>query len=327
MSTSLLQQIRECNNSYRAGQPRLLDSSGAPFIVLACIDSRLTGLLEPALGLPRHRALVIRVAGNQVSQAAPEALRSIAVAVYVKGGRELLVVGHTDCSMASFSAPQVIDSFRNAGVARSAFGGDDLRTWFGAFADIRGNVLSGISFIRRSGILPPDLKVHGLILGTDDGAIEVVDDGDVAAAATPGVPVETGRESVKSPLERAPQPHIPEIPPAPVAHRPHGPKPVSPEPPVGVPPASVAAAATVLRDFFLRESGDAHFQQTAVDLKALLKRERNPARILSVLDRIARDYRVRYPELPATLEYLKKSLQTEGATGMQFMEFIRRILE
>ncbi len=222
-------------------------------------------------------------------------------------------------------------------MARSAFGDDDLRAWFGAFPDVRSNVLSGIAYVRRSGILSPQFKVHGLMLGTDDGTVEVIHDGDASAAvAPPVIPVSPGREAeIKPPVEKTTERRVPETPPIPGPHVQHGPKaviigaprPVPPGQPPAAPPASVAAAAMVLRDFFLKESGDAHFQQTALDLKTLVKHERNPARILSVLERIARDYRARYPELPATLEYLKQTLQTEGAAGMQFMEFMKRILE
>src|SRR5512144_647566 len=105
--SSLLRQIEEANKSYRAGTPRLLDPAGDPFVVICCIDPRLTGFLEPALGLPKHRAVVIRTAGNRMSAADPDALRSVAVALFVKNAREILVVGHTDCGLASFSAVAV----------------------------------------------------------------------------------------------------------------------------------------------------------------------------------------------------------------------------
>jgi carbonic anhydrase len=327
MTSSLLQQIRECNTSYRAGQVRFLDSTGDPFIVLACIDPRLTGFLEPALGLPRHRALVVRVAGNQISGNTPDVLRSIAAAAYVKGGRELLIVGHTDCAMARFSAQDVIESFRDAGVSRSAFGDGDLRTWFGAFADIRANVLASAAYIRLTGILPKTFKVHGLILGTDDGSLDVVVDGDAAPVE---VAAETPAKSVAPPPVPEPVKTDPPVAPPPVPPRAQG-RPVIVAVPVSgesaaAPPASVAAAAMVLRDFFVREK-DSHFQQTVADLRALVKRERNPARIISVLERISRDYRGRYPELPAAIEYLKQTLHNDKTSGMQFLEFVKRILD
>jgi carbonic anhydrase len=332
---SLFQQIRECNKGFRAGQGRLLDSSGAPFVVLACIDPRLTGFLEPALGLPRNRALVIRVAGNRVAESTPEVLRSIAAAVYVKGAGELLIVGHTDCAMARFSAQETIESFRRAGVPRNAFGDGDLRSWFGAFADIKANVLASAAHVRRSGLFSKAFKVHGVILGTDDGSLEVVLDGDTAVAdALPGsLPYAEPTACEKVAPEKAQdEASVHASPPLPAAPRPQPGLPViiavpaAAHAPAAAEPASIASAAMVLRDFFLREKG-AHFQETVADLHALVRRERNPARVVPILERIVRDYRARYPELPGALECLKKTLQSDKTSGLQFMEFIRRILD
>jgi len=132
--SSLLRQIVEANKSYAAGHPRLLDPEGEPFVVVACIDPRLTGLLEPALGLPRRRAVVIRTAGNQLSEKNSDSLRSLAAALYIKNAGEIVIVGHTDCGLSHFSVPEVVENFRRAGVRRTAFGHEDLRAWFGAFA-------------------------------------------------------------------------------------------------------------------------------------------------------------------------------------------------
>ena len=46
MSPTLLQQIKEANKRYLTGSPQLLDSTGDPFVVLACMDPRLTGVLS-----------------------------------------------------------------------------------------------------------------------------------------------------------------------------------------------------------------------------------------------------------------------------------------
>jgi carbonic anhydrase len=98
--------------------------------------------------------------------------------VYLKGARQVFVVGHTDCALADFSASAVMETFQRAGVPRSAFGDQDLGGWFGAFHDIRANVLQTIESLRNSGVLPDRLKIHGIILGTHDGKLEIVFDDD-----------------------------------------------------------------------------------------------------------------------------------------------------
>jgi len=183
--SSLLNQIIAANKSYLSGTPSFLDPAGEPFVVITCIDSRLTGLVEPALGLSRHRAIVIRTAGNQVSEKNSDLLRSLAVALYVKNAREIVIVGHTDCGLSNFSVSEVTENFRKAGIPRAAFGHEDLRSWFGAFADIRGNVLRGIEYLRKSSLAPPTIKTHGLILDTESGILQVVVDGEFVREATP----------------------------------------------------------------------------------------------------------------------------------------------
>jgi carbonic anhydrase len=333
MAENLLQQILECNRSYLAGERRLLPETGDPFIVVACIDPRLTGMLEAALGLPRHRAIIVRTAGNVVSSSSPDALRSIAAGIFLKGGREIFLVGHTDCSMAAFSTSSVIESFRKRGIARSAFGDGDLRTWFGAFPDLRRNVVEGTEWLRRSGIVPADVGIHGLLLNTPDGKLEVL------------IVSQTAPEQA-SPLREEypePEPHreepaprtVPDaVPPPPPAASQQAGKPVvivqvarRAHEGEGESPTSMADAVMRLRDFFAQESRDEHFRRNLTDLKNVLSRERNPARIVHALDKIARDYENRYPGLPGTIAYLKRGVEARGTGGLQFLELMKRVLE
>src|SRR5437867_3149666 len=188
---TLLQEITEANTSFLAGNPRLLDASGDPFIVVSCIDPRLTSFIEPALGLPKNRALVVRTAGNQVTALCNDALRSIVAGVYVKGGTEIFIVGHTDCAMSRFSTQDVIENFRKAGVERSIFGDADIRAWFGAFHDVKTNVIQSVDYLRKSGFLPPLLKVHGLVLDIQNGKLDTVYNGDTPITVPAVTPAHT----------------------------------------------------------------------------------------------------------------------------------------
>ena len=66
--------------------------------ILTCMDCRLVDFLEPALGLKRWDAKIIRNAGNSI--VGEDVIRSIAVALYGLGAEEVMVVGHTQCGMA-----------------------------------------------------------------------------------------------------------------------------------------------------------------------------------------------------------------------------------
>ncbi|HYK89701.1 MAG TPA: carbonic anhydrase [Acidobacteriota bacterium] len=334
MSPTLLQQVREANKKFLAGTPQLLDSSGAPFIVVTCMDPRLTGVIEAALGLPPHRAIVIRTAGNSVSDANTDVLRSVAAAIFLKGGKEIFIAGHTDCALSKFSAAAAIESFRNAGIPRSAFGDADLRNWFGAFTDVKANVISAVEYLRKSVLVPKDVKVHGLIIRIESGEAEVIADGDVAPAEVAPTQVKHEEVAAPPPIAAATAAAAPSAPaPAPASLVQKGVKgpvviPTSEKTPGPIkPPESMLDAAMIVRDFIYHERRNAQFERTLAKINNLLKTERDPVRLVTELDAVAHSYKAKYPKLPGALEYLKNSLQGKGATGFGFRELMKRMLE
>jgi carbonic anhydrase len=342
MESTLLRQIGEANKGFLAQSPRSLDADGDPFVVVACIDPRLTGLLEPALGLPRNRAAVIRTAGNQLSERTPDALRSIAVALYVKHAKEIIFVGHTDCSMAAFSAAEVSDSFRKAGIPRSAFGNEDLRAWFGAYTNIRDNLIGSIDYLRKSGLVPADRKIHGLILDTNQGSIEVVVDGNLASEsmAPPAAAAEPGKKdtsagdkdakavAVESPAKPTP-PRV--VPPTGEQKPTKGPivigQPAARKDQAAAAPASLLDAVMILRDFFHRERQSQRMQKAILDLKTTWRQEKSPDRIVAELQDLVHSYETQYPNLPAALAYLEDVVKSGSADRIGFGEVIKRILD
>jgi len=311
-------------------------------VVVACIDPRLTGFLEPALGLPRNRATVIRTAGNQLSARTLDALRSIAVALYVKKAREIVIVGHTDCGMAGFSVAEVTDNFRNAGIARSAFGDEDLRTWFGAFASVRDNVLGSIEYLRKSGLISRDVKTHGLILDTSQGTIEVVVDGDLIREGAAPPPVgsvldKTGPTIGEKGKEEAMADSATASTPSQVAHPQAEPVPKKGPIVVGQPaakpdraaaaPGSVVEAALILRDFFNRERQSQQMQKAIADLRSTWRQEKNPYHVVAELQKIGRAYETQYPRLPGAFAYLENAIRSGSADKIGFGEIMKRIFD
>jgi carbonic anhydrase len=341
---TLLRQIVEANKSFLAGTPRFLDPAGEPFVVVACIDPRLTGLLEPALGLPRHRAIVIRTAGNQLSQRTHDELRSIAVALYVKSAREIFVVGHTDCGMSTFSVAEVTENFRKAGIPRSAFGDEDLRTWFSAFASIRNNVLGSIEYLRRSGFIACDVKIHGLILETNQGSLEVALDGDLIsqgaappvmeqepAKTVPPVGEDVGKEDATVPmLGKTPFPSSP----AQAAQKQKKGPIVVGQPAINAKgdtaaatPDSLFAAALVLKNFIYHERQDQRLQKSIADLRTMWRQEKSPTHVFAGLGNIIRAYEADYPNLRGAVLYLENAIKSGSADKIGVTEIMRRFLD
>jgi carbonic anhydrase len=330
---TILEEIQAANERFRAGRAEPMDGTGAPFVVLACIDPRLTGFLEPALGLPRNRAIVIRTAGNRVGPANEDVIRSVAAAIYIKRAGEVFVTGHSDCAMARFSAAEVIDAFRNAGVPRSAFGEGDLREWFGAFPDIRKNVASAVEFLRRCPCIPRTVKVHGLVLDLGNAALEVIVNGDVAPLEAPSAaapeeetPKVTGQDHVEPQQEK--EPPVPPVPP-PKAGPVVIPAQKAVLQPVGtaIPaPQTMMDAVIALREVFVSMERDPIARRQLEEFLSLVRRERNPVRIYGELEAVMKNAEGRYPQIPGILAFLRASLATRG-TGSKFGELMRRIAE
>ena len=335
----LLQQIIEANKRFLTGSPHFLGTEGYPFVIVACIDPRLTGLLEPALGLPRNRAVMIRIAGNRISEHSYDTLRSIATALYVKRAEEIVIVAHTDCGLAGFSAAQVAENFRSAGIPREAFGNEDLRSWFGAFSSIRDNLLSSIAYLRNSGIVPRTIKIHGLLLDSNRGSVEVVVDGTTipdfplpsAPAPEPEKPVPSKAPKTEEASLPPPAVHGSQPAPSPEQTPRKGPiivgQPQAAAAPASEPVGSLLEAALVLRDFFYRERQSQQVRQVASSLKTIWNREKNPARIFAEMEKTVRSYQTKYPRLPAALEYLEQAIRTGTADKIGFSEIMKRIFD
>jgi carbonic anhydrase len=323
-NTTLLQNILTANSCYLAGKVQLLEDSGPFFLIITCIDPRLTGLLVPALGLPRGRAMIIRTAGNRISASSHDIQKSVASAMYVRGVREIFVVGHSDCAMAAFPTEAAIESFRNSGVPRSAFGDGDIREWFGAFGDIRANVIESIGNLAQFQTVSPDAKLHGLLMDTLTGKLEVLRDGYISgpAAGRAARADSASAESSSEPSAAKPASgsslsdhgsgggsamvsKTRQVPPATGIH--------TPPPAQFYQPESTAEAMKIVADFFHNERQNPRLKNDLHRMRELLAQKRNPLEILAQAARIAGENAVRYPKLPGAIEYL--ALQFKAANS------------
>ena len=142
-----------------------------PLVALTCVDPRLNGLLPGALGLPAEQFIWLRNAGNIITSAMSSTMRSLALACAIKGGREIAIIGHSDCKVRQTSMLELLDGFGALGVQRAQMP-DDLHEFFGLFASERQNVMRGVEFIRSSPLIGAKVPVHGLLIDVQTGALE-----------------------------------------------------------------------------------------------------------------------------------------------------------
>ena len=83
--------------------------SELPIVALTCIDVRLNPLLPEVLGVPKEQFIWLRNAGNIITGPLSSTMRSLALACAVKGGKEIAIIGHTDCQVGKTTTMELID--------------------------------------------------------------------------------------------------------------------------------------------------------------------------------------------------------------------------
>lgn len=147
-----------------------------PLVALTCIDPRLNALFPNSLGVPAEQFIWLRNAGNIVTSPLSSTMRSIALACAVKGGREIAIIGHTDCQVAKTTTMQLLDKLKALGVDRSRLP-ENLNEFFGMFATERQNVIKACDFVRQSPLIGSKVPVHGLLTDIETGKLEWVVNG------------------------------------------------------------------------------------------------------------------------------------------------------
>jgi len=147
-----------------------------PVVALTCVDPRLNPLLPAILGLAEEKFIWLRNAGNIITGTASSTMRSLAMACAVKGGKEIAIIGHTDCRVRQTSVAELTERFRALGIDRSRLP-DNLQEFFGLFASERQNVIRGVEFTRQSPLIGPKVPVHGFLVDIQTGKLEWIVNG------------------------------------------------------------------------------------------------------------------------------------------------------
>ena len=147
-----------------------------PVIALTCIDPRLNAFFPNALALPAEQFIWLRNAGNIIFDPMSSMTRTLALACAVKGGKEIAIIGHTDCQVRKTTAMQLLNKFKELGIDRHQLP-DDLNEFFGLFSSERQNVIKGCDIVRHSPLIGPKIPVHGFLLDIENGKLEWIVNG------------------------------------------------------------------------------------------------------------------------------------------------------
>jgi carbonic anhydrase len=147
-----------------------------PVVAMTCIDPRLNRLFPGAMGLPAEGFIWLRNAGNIITDSLSSMTRSLALACAVKGGREIAIIGHTDCQVCRTSLAELIERFKALGVERHQLP-PNVTEYFKIFSNERQNVIESVGLVRNSPLIGPKIPVQGLLVDVATGKLEWVVNG------------------------------------------------------------------------------------------------------------------------------------------------------
>lgn len=135
--------------------------------IVTCMDSRLVNFLSEKLGIKRKDAKVIKNAGNIITD---DVIRSLVVAIYLLDVEKVMVVGHTDCGMASVDVKLVKKKMIERG--GNPYFTPDFESWLSKLDSIRNNVIEGVNLIKNHPAIPKDITVEGYLIDIETGELE-----------------------------------------------------------------------------------------------------------------------------------------------------------
>lgn len=148
--------------------------------ILTCMDARLSELLPRALNLRNGDAKIIKNAGAILTQPFGSAMRSILVAIYEMGAKEVLVIGHHGCGMTNLDTHSMVQKFKDdGGIPELAIqtlenSGIRMERFLQGFSDPKEGVLHSVRMIRKHPLVPRHVPVHGFLMHPETGELEVV---------------------------------------------------------------------------------------------------------------------------------------------------------
>ena len=162
----------------KAYEPHLTDKyPDRKLAVLSCMDTRLSVLLQEALGLKNGDAKIIKNAGAVIPGPWDSAMRGLIVAVYELGVEEIMVVAHSGCGACHMSFGHFREEMLKRGVPEGNLRRDDvdLDAWLEGFHDTEASVRRTVAGIKEHPLMPADTVVRGFIIDSATGELTEVE--------------------------------------------------------------------------------------------------------------------------------------------------------
>lgn len=144
--------------------------------ILSCMDTRLSILLQEALGLKNGDAKIIKNAGAVIPSPWDSAMRSLIVAIYELGVTEIMVVAHTSCGACHMSFSHFKEEMLHRGIPEAELTRSDidLEEWLEGFHDTEASVRTTVAAIEGHPLVPSGVSVRGFIIDSATGELQEV---------------------------------------------------------------------------------------------------------------------------------------------------------
>ncbi|MBC3537447.1 beta-class carbonic anhydrase [Megasphaera hominis] len=179
--SDLVSYIKEANHTFvtdhaASGITELSKYPARKLAVLACMDARLLYLLEPALGLKRGDANIIKVAGNTAGRGFDSVIGSLMVAVYELHVEDILVIGHDDCGMLHTTSASLCEKMAAAGIPAAVIEELEprLMAWADPVCDSEESVRVAVRQLQKNPYLPDTVRFHGAVIRPDTGDVRFI---------------------------------------------------------------------------------------------------------------------------------------------------------
>ncbi|MFD1037613.1 beta-class carbonic anhydrase [Virgibacillus byunsanensis] len=151
-------------------------------VIFTCMESRLVELLPRSLNIQNGDVKMLKNAGAIIRKPFDSIMKSILVAVYELQAEEVTVIGHHDCGMSHVDPKHLIGKMAEKGIKKETLqtlenAGINFQDEFHGFDTVEESVQQSVSIIRNHPLLPPEVKVHGLVIDPGTGKVDVVTKG------------------------------------------------------------------------------------------------------------------------------------------------------
>ncbi|MEC0276995.1 beta-class carbonic anhydrase [Peribacillus frigoritolerans] len=151
-------------------------------VILTCMDTRLVELLPQAMNIKNGDVKLIKNAGAIVSHPFGSVMRSILVAIYELGAKEVAIVGHHGCGMKGLEPNSFLEKCEQAGLDKEVVktlsnAGIDIKSWLTGFQSVEESVEQSVKMVKNHPMFPNNVSVHGLVICPETGKLDVVVNG------------------------------------------------------------------------------------------------------------------------------------------------------